>query len=492
LVVLAISLRSHHLSLPLASRDECFSWRLIQYPVSEQIHRTAADVHPPLHYLVLSAWAQCGGISMTSLRTLSVALGVATIPALWLALAESARDRIGTRIEIHNVSALVSVGLLAIHTRHIDASRNARMYSLGVLLATIAAWALLKAVRRGGSHRREWIIYTVTMIAFCYTHYFAFFTLAAHGCFFMGLLAQRLFMRRTGDIRPMIAGFTLAMLGLGLAYAPWVHCLAQQVREVRADYWIPMPTWVELRHAVGLWAIGLEAASNWEFWLVILLVACISLLALYQSPRMALFWFTQASVPWILCLSISWITERPIFQERYLVFAHVGFLGLLATALAGPALFYVRLLIAWWIISLALFGCVTRMMTLPDRAPPLAAAMDVLRHHYRAGDTLIAEWSGEVNRVRYYAWRAGISHPRIACVESPSWTGGHRVHVASLSPDEFIERARPDTWPKGRVWHVLSAHQQPRSMFDDREVLFDQTFAGESESGYRMVLHAAR
>lgn len=88
LMAVALFVRCYRLALPVLSVDEAFSWRLAQYAPADLIRRTAADVHPPLYYLLLKVWLAVAGDSPGSLRGFSVLWSVLTIPLLYLVCRE--------------------------------------------------------------------------------------------------------------------------------------------------------------------------------------------------------------------------------------------------------------------------------------------------------------------------------------------------------------------------------------------------------------------
>jgi mannosyltransferase len=63
--------------------DEAWSWRMSRFPLAELIERTAADVHPPLYYLLLKAWTALFGDSPLAMRSMSALFGVLTILAAY-------------------------------------------------------------------------------------------------------------------------------------------------------------------------------------------------------------------------------------------------------------------------------------------------------------------------------------------------------------------------------------------------------------------------
>jgi mannosyltransferase len=83
ILVAGLLLRLHTASTRSIWFDEAWSWRMSQFPLAELIERTAADVHPPLYYLLLKAWTAAFGDSPLAMRSLSALFGVLTILAAY-------------------------------------------------------------------------------------------------------------------------------------------------------------------------------------------------------------------------------------------------------------------------------------------------------------------------------------------------------------------------------------------------------------------------
>src|SRR5688572_15792167 len=93
IIGVGVGLRTYHLTARSIWFDESFSWRLVQFPWSEVISRTAADAHPPLYYLVLKTWANVFGNSLFALRSLSVALAGISLALVYGLTSSAARSR---------------------------------------------------------------------------------------------------------------------------------------------------------------------------------------------------------------------------------------------------------------------------------------------------------------------------------------------------------------------------------------------------------------
>src|SRR5687768_7613280 len=252
-LMVAAALRLHRIGLPVLTSDEAFSWRLIRYPLPATLERAALDVHPPLYYFVLEAWAAIFGASPAALRSLSALLGVLAVAMAYAVCVEalrwggdpSARARLG---------ALLAAGAMALQAAPISHARNARMYALAILLGAVTCWLLMRALRAGeGRHRWWWSAYGIAVGAFCATHYYALFTVAAQALFVFTLW------RPAGEERRQAMLRCVAALGLaGLLFSPWLPVMVRQARQVRAEYWIPEASAGALGTALVHWAAGGE------------------------------------------------------------------------------------------------------------------------------------------------------------------------------------------------------------------------------------------
>ncbi|MEY4233691.1 MAG: hypothetical protein RL635_658, partial [Chloroflexota bacterium] len=84
LCLLASALFAHQLDLRPLWWDEGFSIYVARLAPLALLRTTAADVHPPVYFLLLSAWIKLIGAAPFSVRSLSVltsVLGVATLYA---------------------------------------------------------------------------------------------------------------------------------------------------------------------------------------------------------------------------------------------------------------------------------------------------------------------------------------------------------------------------------------------------------------------------
>lgn len=348
IVLSGIGLRAYQLTGRSLWFDEAFSWRLIQFPVPEMIARDITDVHPPLYYIVLKAWAFIFSSSLLSLRSFSVTLAAATIAVGYLFTAYLMRSR---------SPGLIAATLLALSGFQIRFAWEARMYTLGTALALLSSYLLLKAMR--DKHLIWWLLYAITGAAFLYTHYYAFFTVFAQIIFVVGSL----FIQTRGRLGEIIQskqfwyGLLAAIFAL-ILFAPWLPHFITQNSQVQASYWIPK---------IGGWSIPdtfyrmyLPTAGiprhlgiGWIIFALLPITATILgwlALALLPGRRLASTldgrWFVILSgiIPFLASIIISFFSQS-LYEDRFFVFAHLFILVGLAILLS---------LIPWRVLRLTL------------------------------------------------------------------------------------------------------------------------------------------
>ncbi len=456
ILVLGAILRCYHLDFSRLSTDESFSWRLTQYSSEELIWRTAADVHPPLYYLLLQAWIDGLGSSPAALRGLSVLFGVLCIPMMYLLCLESLTGVSKPSEPLSrkpHLGALFSAFLVAVHITQVVPGQTARMYSLGVFFAGLTAWLLLRALRATRQQVWWWTGYGVAVAAFCYTHYYAFFTVFAQALFAIVDLLIRARKRSSPQFLTSVAYFVFGEFVALSLYAIWLPNFFTQVHIVHRGYWIPsVPAW-QIERVFFDWSTGVGYFGPWEFWLwLVLLSSCIAW-RVYRRDRAACFFLLQAALPWLLSLAISVYGGRPILLQRYLAFAHLSLLafwGLMLCRLPG------------WLVPLSLIcllgtACSWGLWDTASQWQIHSSAMSRIAHflkeQYRAGDIILTERPSSDNLLRYYIFREGLKDLKIHCSIDPADYAGHIPHLSSLEIDEILLDERgPYLESAQRIW----------------------------------------
>jgi uncharacterized membrane protein len=448
-LIVAAGLRLFRIGLPALTSDEAFSWRLIQYPVPELLRRAALDVHPPLYYLALDAWVMAWGTSPSALRGLSALLGVLAVVMAYALCLEAARldDHVGSRARARR-GALLAAVLVAIQAAPVAHGRNARMYALGVLLAGVTSWLLLRALRARATERRWWLAYAIAVAAFCATHYYALFTVAAQAIFVMVLSPPR----PESDARGPRWRFVAALALAAALFSPWLPAMVRQAEQVRQAYWIPAPSLPFLGRSLVQWAAGAEANAGPPLpWLVAL--ALLLGWGWRRGGPGARHLLLQALLPWALGFSISLLSGRPIVLERYMAFGQFFLIcawGVLWARLPTPA---ARALLAAALVVTSAAGLlVTWGARYPDRPTAFWYAARYLKRQAGPGDLVITRSPRALNKLRYYAELVGAQGLDVKYAASGAAYEDHFSHLPSLEDQEvlridpFLEQASRTVW----------------------------------------------
>lgn len=161
LLLAAYLLRVHRIEDHNVWWDEGFSIAMARLPLVEMAVRTAGDVHPPLHYLLLKVWTRLVGEGEYAARYSSVLLGVLDLALLyWLG-----RRYLGTRV------ALVALCLLAVNRLHVEWSQELRMYTLATAMVIGSTACFLRLTADRDRRLRWWIGHVVLSVAGLHTIY---------------------------------------------------------------------------------------------------------------------------------------------------------------------------------------------------------------------------------------------------------------------------------------------------------------------------------
>jgi len=447
-LVLGAALRFDRLGLEELTTDEAFSWRMTTHPSADIVARTATDVHPPLYYLALKGWTAAAGDSPAALRALSMLLGLAAVVLAYLLYLEVDRHAGGGESAAGRWGAVVAALLVAVHADQVEHSRHVRMYAMGVALAGLTAWLMLRALRgerRGGAW---WAAYAFAAAALCYTHYYGAFTVAAQLIAAAVVLAARWRASRTRP--PEVFGLLAAALAVAVLFAPWLSVLRRQTARVSGDYWIHEAGSFDIAGALVRWLTGLEWAPPWPA-LTIAAFTAAALWALARGDRGQRFLALQAALPCLGALGLSWAAGRTLFLERYLFFSQLALLVLLARAWAGLAPWPRRATGALLGVFLAL-GLADEVGARPAAPPSAEEGARLLARFVGAEDLVLANAPRDLNVVRYYLHREGADHIAMKCPASRSV--GHLSQVSSITAREIVGEETVWTGPWPHVWRV--------------------------------------
>lgn len=290
--------------------DELFSIAFVRepWPVFFRILELR-DANMSFYYIILKGWARFGdGEAM--LRVPSVLFAVASVPALFLL----GRRLVGER------SAAVACWLLALSGFLFRHAREARGYSLVVLLLILAALALARAGSQEG-RRGDLAAFVLLSALAAWAHAYALLATAGQ------LLA--LSIRREEKLPfPVVAGCAAGWL---LLVSPL--CAFLVFRDVGQIDWIRSP--FPMGAAELLKALSGRNAALIPLYLALVPMGALALRKLPDPPPggpfAALLLFAWLVFPPLVSFSVS--VFKPVFNNRYLIVILPPFLLLAARGL---------------------------------------------------------------------------------------------------------------------------------------------------------------
>lgn len=336
--------------------DEIYSYRQAMSSLPMIIANAPSDVHPPVYYALLHYWSLVFGTSEIGLRSFSAVCAVLTIPLMYILGRDLfASQRIG----------LYAALLLAVSHFHIHYAQEARNYSYLVLVVVAGMIGFVRYLKLFDSAEKEsagqgntswkvflsasWktlLLYFLTTTLVLYSHFFAFFVIAAQNI----LVASFIIARKDVWKRLWQSWYALQALLL-IIIAPWLNILYWQIRTVQKGFWIEQPTFWTLVETFIEYAGSLSAAFILIPLCIITLIRLRKHLASdfddsFSAVRhretlfAAEFWWDYRLallVLWMLApiflpFALSYIT-KPIYYVKYTIPALPAFLLLAAKGL---------------------------------------------------------------------------------------------------------------------------------------------------------------
>lgn len=283
--------------------DELFTLWMARHPVLETLRLLPGDIHPPLPTMLVSLWWAVAGDHTLWLRTLPIAIGLATIVCTW----GLSRALFGTR------AALLAATLLALHPSHIYYSQELRGYGLLALAVTLAAWGAWEWRRTGAVHHAAMWIAGVAMAL--HTHYLSAIPILLLDLAVLPGIARSRRWR----------GWLGVHAAMALLAAPLLMFLPVQLALSR-DNWIVHPSWAALA--------DLGRRISFEAWYALPAFGGLAGLAARRAAwrgavRFALW---LAAAPIVVSFALTHVGPH-LFAERYMYFTLPCWCALFAAGL---------------------------------------------------------------------------------------------------------------------------------------------------------------
>ncbi len=262
-----------------------------------------------LYYILLCGWMSVGDSEFV-VRLLSTIFAVLTIPIFHVLV----RRLFDLRV------AIIADFLLASNAMFLGQAREARSYSLLVLLSTLGSLLFISGMRN--RNWLTWVGYALCMTAAIYAHYFAALVVMAHAVA-LGLPGRPSIPWRQGAV----AGGLMGLLLLPLLLLP-------PAAKGQVD-------WIQPVDVAGVISTGIQFSGGRTTAYLFLIAIILGLWPMWsrRASRTAqdnwsmLFIWSWFVVPMTIAIGVSF-TFKPIFVTKYLIEALPAFVVLVAVGLA--------------------------------------------------------------------------------------------------------------------------------------------------------------
>lgn len=305
--------------------DEGYSILLAKSDWSQLFALTAVDAHPPFYYALLKVWGSIFGFGETVLRSLSALLLSGALVATLVLLKKLFSARV----------ALIALPILILAPFMIRYGYEVRMYSLALLIAVTATYALVVAHEKGKWW--QWAIYAALVALGMYTLYMTVVVWVAH---FVWLLVISLKSKQYAFSKnPWIFAFG----GAVVLFLPYIGTFLHQTLNSALP---GIGNEVTLTRLVDMITVLFLYTPEWQIggWLSLLVVAGVILVSVVgfrtakymsKTEKKYLGLIATIVVGAIIFYAVTSLPPRaPIFVNRYLAHIAVFIYALVGITLA--------------------------------------------------------------------------------------------------------------------------------------------------------------
>ena len=232
---------------PFVFNDDWFTVGLTYLPLFDSIKITAADVHPPLYYIIIKFVT----FILTSLNikynTIFLLKLLSAVPYLLILIVSG--------IKLKNEYDWLTIGLftilIAIMSNFLLMYVSIRMYTYSVLFLLLSFYYLNDVIKE--SSTKSWVLFTLFTLLGAYTHYY---TAISSSLLYFCLLGYYLFNKNLKfNNKTEIKKWFVSVLSLIVLYLPWISVLLSQFSRVSDSYWIPPIDINSIMHIFSYFAV---------------------------------------------------------------------------------------------------------------------------------------------------------------------------------------------------------------------------------------------
>lgn len=445
LILLAFALRLVLSDVRPIWYDEAFSILLSREGIPQILDGTAADIQPPLYYVLLHFWLLLGEQAFV-VRFLSVLFSLASVALVYAV----ARHMLGHRV------ALIAMLMVAIFPLQVYYAQEARMYAL-LELSLLLYWYAFVKLDAEKTTREFALLLGISGAAALYSHSLALISFVVPDIY---CLAKRNWIL----LRRVLIGQGLSILLL----APWVFVLAGQLVSIQRSYWIPPPGIAE----VFQFLLALTTSQPLPDWLLpVALFATLATIVVLMlrireaswrqpSDRLGIalaFWI----LPPLLMFIVSYLF-RSVFIVRGVIISSAAFAILFAWMVARIPLRAVRIGVILALVILTQLALIFQLGYAGFPRSPFPSAVDYLRANLRNGDVIVHDNKLSYLPMRFY----GADLPQEWIADPPTATSNTLAPMTMASLG--IAPTRLEESSKSRVWFIIFRRAMEEAVSEGR------------------------
>lgn len=201
--------------------DEAFTINLVHSNIFNIIKITAADVHPPLYYLIVKLFCEIFGYTGMVYHLVSfvpyVVLLCLGITVIWSWFGKE--------------TSIIFITFASLLTTSVQMIVEVRMYTWSGLFIMISFLCLYKILTE--NKILYWTLFVVASLCAAYIHYYCLISVAF---FYIFIIFHALF-RAQHTIKRMLVMCVITILG----YLPWFFVLLESFMRSKEDFWLEEP-----------------------------------------------------------------------------------------------------------------------------------------------------------------------------------------------------------------------------------------------------------
>ena len=287
--------------------DEGYSIQLAKMTIPNMLKATAADVHPPMHYLLMQLLYHLFGNNGIAYH-LAGLLPYTIIVIISCTIIKKYFGRIPAVIVITMSSLMKSA---------VQYNVEVRMYSLAamfILITFIAFYKIVKENSLGG-----WIVFCIASLGAAYTHYYALISVA-----FLYVMIIPLAISKKAYRKGLIISYIVAIA----AYLPWLIILIKSFGRTANDWWL---TNIPKIQECIIFLLDYK-------WVVVFAVCCFLCFCIYELGILNIKFNNNVKISDKVDITFNFTSQIKVTEEMYWIIS--GLIAICGTIGVGLVLSY--------------------------------------------------------------------------------------------------------------------------------------------------------